>query len=101
MVGNTTYGLWATAAAVVGVSFALGGNPLAALLADGAILVVYLMYLGGTYLFAHKHPDMAMLGDTEWLKWSQNQITARDKSIVIDQAPELGANTSLVKSNDA
>jgi hypothetical protein len=63
VVGNTTYGLWATGAALIGVSFALQASPGMAVIADAGIILIYLVYLGGTYLFAHKHPDMAMLGE--------------------------------------
>jgi hypothetical protein len=99
VVGNTTYGLWATGATLIGVSFALRNSPAMALIADAGIIFVYLSYLIGTYIFAHNHPDMAMLGDTEWLKWHEHQSTARDKSIVLDQTPVVGTNPTLIENS--
>jgi hypothetical protein len=61
-----------------------------ALTAIGGLLLVFVIYLVGTYAFAHLHPDLAALGDTEWLKWSKDQLTAKDKGIVIDQRPIMG-----------
>lgn len=60
VVGNTTYALWAVGATIVGVSWALRTTPEIALIADGGLLLIYLIYLIGTYLFANKHPDLAM-----------------------------------------
>ena len=95
VVGNTTYGLYAVCAAVVGISAALSGNPTAALYADAGVLVCYVLYLAGTYAFAHLHPESAALGDTEWLKWHQSQIAAKDLPTIPVIAPSLDPHSTL------
>ena len=39
---------------------------------------MYLLYLAGTYFFAHGHPDLAMLGDSEWLAYRQSEMAAKN-----------------------
>jgi hypothetical protein len=90
VLGNTTYAFWAAIAGAVAMTVALRNEPSMALIADGGIAVVFLIYLFGTYAFAHTHPDMAMLGDMEWLQWYKDQMGAKDRSIVIDQRPITG-----------
>jgi hypothetical protein len=79
VVGNTTYALYAAVAAAVGITWALDNSPGMALLADAGIGVTYLIYLFGTYIFAHSHPDLAMLGDSEWLAYRQSEMASKDQ----------------------
>jgi hypothetical protein len=95
VLGNTTYAFAALSAGIVGITWALRGDPFMALVADAGLLVVFLVYLLGTYIFAHHHPDMAMLGDLEWLQWSQNQMAAKDKALVINQTPVVGSGKTI------
>lgn len=91
VLGNTTYAFAAMIAGIVGVTWSLNANPGWALIADGGIIAIFFAYLVGSYIFAHNHPDMAMLGDTEWLQWSKDQAAARDAMIVVnDRSPVIG-----------
>lgn len=75
VVGNTTYGFCAAAASVGVVGWSLRDTPAAALTAIALLCVVFLIYLIGTWRFADKHPDRAMLGDSEWLRWWEQERT--------------------------
>jgi hypothetical protein len=101
VVGNTTYGLYAVSAAIVGITFALRADPPSALIADGGVLAIYAVYLFGTYIFAHLHPETAALGDTEWLKWHQSQIAAKDVASIPPALtpPTLDPHSSLKMIN--
>jgi len=78
VVGNTTYGLYAALAAAAVITVALKDSPWAALTADAGIGVAYLLYLAGTYIFSHAHPDLAMLGDSEWLAYRQAEMASKN-----------------------
>lgn len=65
VVACATLGLWAMGGALVGVSFALRGTPEIALLADGGIALVYLVYLIASYIFAHRHFARAKHGELQ------------------------------------
>jgi hypothetical protein len=41
------------------------------------------------------HPDAAMLGDTEWLKYQQAQLAAKDTPHVPQLPPVLDPNSTL------
>jgi hypothetical protein len=76
VVGNTTYASIAFFGAFVAVVVALRNTPIFAIAAVCVLLVAYVIYLLGTYLFADKHPDRAMLGDSEWLQFQQMHYAA-------------------------
>lgn len=100
VVGNTTYGFWGACAASIGVAFALQNRPWFALAGVGGILVAYLVYLGGTYWFANKHPDRAMLGDVEWLQWYQSQQGAQNLPSIPPSPPVLDPTSNLQIEHD-
>jgi hypothetical protein len=77
VVGNTTYAFYAAVAAMVLVTGALHNSASMAFAADVFIGIMYLIYLAGTYFFAHGHPDLAMLGDSEWLAYRQSEMAAK------------------------
>jgi hypothetical protein len=55
---------------------------LAALAAIALVGGIYLVYLFTTHRFADKHPDLAALGDSEWLAWAQGQIAAKNMPVI-------------------
>ena len=53
----------------MGIAWAFADNPGYSVMLIGALVVTYLILLIGTWFFAGKHPDLAMLGDSEWLQY--------------------------------
>lgn len=95
VVGNTTYAFWATCAVVIFVAIAMRGSPGYAVLLCIAIMLLFLMFLAGTYWFADRHPDRAMLGDAEWLQWHQSQLAGKDLPHVPAANPVLDPTSTL------
>lgn len=77
VVGNTTYGFWAVCVASVGIAWAFADNPGYGVILIGGIVGTYLIFLIGTWSFAGKHPDLAMLGDSEWLRYVEHQAAIK------------------------
>lgn len=80
VVGNTTYAFYALAAAGAAITWALRDSPGMAILAVGGLIIAFLVYLFGTYVFARWFPDMAMLGDSEWLALRQSEMASKNNS---------------------
>jgi len=99
VLGNTTYAVVAYLIATAAVTWSLNKTPEWALLAVLVLTTVFVVYLVGSYIFAHLHPDLAMLGDSEWLTYQQ-QMGAKDKSIIIDQSPVVGGNVISHEPDD-
>jgi hypothetical protein len=72
-------------AAIVGVSWAFSGRPEFALIVISIIAGFAAVYLFGTWIFSHFHPDLALLGDAELLKWRQMDMGAKGIQIPINQ----------------
>lgn len=99
VVGNSTYiaiGAFA-AISVVSMSFT---NPWFSICSIIIVLIFATYLIRGTWIFADKHPDLAMLGDTEWLQY-QTHIAGRDVSSApigpIIEAPDV---ESLEKNDE-
>jgi hypothetical protein len=75
-VGNTTYATIAFFVCAAGIGAAFRSEPPMALGAIGLLIIPYLVYIVGTWRFADKHPDRAMLGDSEWLRHQELQFAA-------------------------
>jgi hypothetical protein len=84
VVGNTTYGFVGLCSAGILIVWALNKNPGYAFASLIALIFVYLLYLFGTYKFADKNPETAMLGDSEWLQLKNKQMAAKG----INEFPE-------------
>jgi len=66
----------ALCAAVGAIAWALPGNP--QLLAIVAVIAgVFVVFLLGTWLFAHFHPDQAAVGGSEWIKFREMQMGSK------------------------
>jgi hypothetical protein len=93
VMGNTTYAFYAAVAAAVAALYALKESPLLAVSAGAGIMGVYLIYLFGTYFFGRSHPDLAMLGDSEWLALQQmaakNRLEIPDLPSISDPSKSL------------
>ena len=88
-----TVGLIAIAALV----FALSSNPLYALIGL-AIVIAFLVYATErTFRYAEKNPIPALLSGGEILQLIRDQTAARDKSIVVEAKPEVGASVSAIE----
>lgn len=76
VVGNTTYAFISVVAAVAVVAFFFKGNLTVGAWIIGALLLVFVIYFLGIFWFAHKHPNVAMLGDAEYLQLMESKMAA-------------------------
>lgn len=67
VIGNTTYGICAISSAVAFAAWALSDHPLYAILVVICIFVLGLVYLCGSWIYGHHHPEEAVLGGAEYL----------------------------------
>lgn len=100
VVGNTTYAWIILCPTVVGLVWALNATPWFAVGLVGAILLVFLIFLLGTYMFANKHPALAALGDTEYLQLQEAQMAAKNlpkipEGPIIEAPPVPDANDGV------
>jgi hypothetical protein len=88
-----TVGLIAVAALV----YALSSNPLYALI--GLVFgLAFLVYANErAFRYAIKNPIPALLSGGEILQLIRHQTAARDKSIVVEGKPEVGASLSAIE----
>src|SRR5262249_3193439 len=88
-----TVGLIAIAALV----FALSSNPLYALLGLAIVIAFHVYAAEPTFRYAEKNPIPAVLSGGEILQLIRDQTAARDKSIVVEAKPEVGASVSAIE----
>lgn len=84
VVGNATYVVCAAFAAIAAVGWAFSGRPEIALTIICIIAAVAGLYLVGNWLFAHLHPDVALLGGAELLRWRELDMAAKGIKILPD-----------------
>jgi len=78
VVSNTTAAIVAALIAVAATSWALSAHPILAASIDGGIFIVLIIYLFGTWRFADKHPDLAALGGSEYLRYRQLEMGTKE-----------------------
>jgi hypothetical protein len=78
VVGNTTYVAGAALIAIGIIAFAFNSHPEMALVLIGIVAALATLYFFGTWIFAHLHPDLALLGGAELLKLRQLEMAAKD-----------------------
>ena len=88
VVGNTTYAIVAAFLAIAAVAWTFRDQPLIALGFICIVAFLALVYLIGTWIFAHKHPDVALLGGAELLKWRQMEMAAKGMPL-LPEAPNV------------
>lgn len=93
VVGNTTYAFWAACAAIIAALLFLSSSPLYALAAIFLVGSLFVIFMLRTHAFADKHPDLAMLGDTEWLQYKELQGAKHAEIIDLAQEPVEAAGS--------
>jgi hypothetical protein len=84
--------------AIAVLGWALSGIPL---LAGGVVLVgfVFMLYLNErSFRYAEDHPIPAIMSGTEVYNLIRDQISAKDKSIIVDTPPVVAASSEIVKA---
>lgn len=81
VVGNTTYAMCAGLLAIGIAAFALRGSPPMAIAVIVIIGLLLAWYLHGTWKFADKHPELALLGGAELLKWREMDMGAKNVTL--------------------
>jgi hypothetical protein len=83
------------ALAVLG--YGLAAQPIAAVLIVGLGLAFLVYAVERSFRYAEKNPLPAILSGTEIYQLVKDQTSAKDKAIVVDSAPIIGAPTQLVE----
>jgi hypothetical protein len=82
VVGNSTFAILALCIAAPGIAWALRDYPSAALIGIGLIAAVVVLYFIGTWIYAHLHPDHALMGGAELLQLRQMQMAAPGTPVI-------------------
>jgi hypothetical protein len=83
--------------AIAGVTYALAGNPLIALAAF-VIGILFLAYVvERSFRYAENNPLPALLGGGELLQLFRDQRSARDKNVVVEGNPVVGASANAIE----
>lgn len=84
--------------AVVAMGWALRSDPIFAAI----VFIAGLAFLGWlsdrAFRYAEGHPIPALMSGTQILQLLQDQISAKDKSIIVDQPPVVAAPPDLLKA---
>src|SRR5215471_2381515 len=78
VVGHTTYVILAICTASGIVAWALSEHPNVAFRIVALLSGLVVLFLVGTWWFAHRHPDQAAMGGSEWRRFRELQMGARD-----------------------
>ena len=76
---NTTHVMLGLCAAAVGIAWALAQSPSYALAIMGTLALIVLAFLIGTWLFANRNPDQAAMGGSEWRRFRESQLAAKNQ----------------------
>ena len=87
VVGHTSHAMIVVAAASGGISWAMSGNPWFALGIVGILSGVFAIYLVGTWIFSHLHPDLSALGGSEWRRFQELQMGAQGFPVIPPSMP--------------
>jgi hypothetical protein len=87
IVGLTTVAVIVALVVVACCAYFLAKFPLLLAGIVGTIAFLLLIYLFGTWIFAHKHPDLALLGGGKLLQYRKMQMAAANPSIMLDTTP--------------
>jgi len=71
--------------AIAACAYALAALPFIFLAAVGVIALVILVFLIGTWIFAHRHPDLAVMGGSTLLQYHRMQMAALHPEIMVDK----------------
>jgi hypothetical protein len=77
VVPNTTYAICISIISIAATGWFFNSHPEIALPIIGIIATITVIYLVGTWVFAHVHPDLALLGGAELLKLRQLEQAAK------------------------
>jgi len=100
VVGNTTYAIIAFMLCSAIAVTALRSEPYLALAAIALFGAVFVIYLLGTWRFAEKNPALAMLGDSEWLKYHQSQMGAQGVQEIPHMPPGPENHRTIVHQDE-
>lgn len=77
VVGHTTYAILAVCAAASAIAWGLSGSPGHALGVIAILAGLACFYFLGTWIFAHRHPDQAAMGGSEWRRFREAQFASK------------------------
>lgn len=89
-VGKASYVAGVALIALGGIGLRGTDYPLAV---AGMMVLVFVIYYGGSLWFAHRHPGEALLEGAELIKWRQLEMAAKDLPSLPRQQPiEIGSD---------
>ena len=86
VVGNSTFAVIAAFVGIPATAWALSSHPDYALVAIAIEAFLLFSFLVGSWVYAHKHPDHALMGGAELLQLRKAQIAAPGIKVV-ENAP--------------
>ncbi len=86
---------------LVGIAWALSNNPILAFCAIALVIGHICYVVERSFRYAENNPLPALLGGAELLQLFRDQAAARDKSIVVDARPEVGASVGTLDHEGA
>jgi hypothetical protein len=84
VVSNTTFAAIVAFLTMPFIAWALSREPLIALAACGMVALVVLILFFGTWFFAPRHPELAMLSGPEYYRLKQAEMGTMDNPKIMD-----------------
>jgi hypothetical protein len=87
VVGNTTTALICSVIASAAQAYFLHDQPAVMFGAMAVTVILLLVYMFGTWRFAERHPDLALMGGADLLQLRRMEMAAKHPEIMIDSTP--------------
>lgn len=94
VVGNTTTAVVIAVIATAAEAYFLHDQPMVMFGVMGMTLVLVLVYLFGTWRFAERHPDLALMGGADLLQLRRMEMAARYPEVITDRTLTIAPPTS-------
>lgn len=102
VVANTTTALVASVIATAAEAYFLREQPAVMFGAMAMTLILTLVYLVGTWRFAERQPDLALMGGAELLQLRRMQMGAKDPQIIdVNATPVVGVSSNAGGAGNA
>jgi hypothetical protein len=89
VVGNTRYVIIALWAAAVPITWALSPDPIIAICAVAIFAFVTVIFFIGTWIFAERNPDQAVMGGSEYRRFRQAQLASKSSPNIPNLPPTV------------
>ncbi len=101
VVGNTSSVAIAAMAAIAFCSFALKTDPHTLLLVIGLVILAFVIYVLGTWIYAHLHPDHALMASADLLDLHKMEMAAQHPEIMLNTTLSSASSPPQISSQEA